>query len=133
MMDACDARPARRLLPWLYLLSALTLVAVVAVSWSMDHLDIPPSGRLALAMIPVALWSAATLILVRTARGLDELQRRIQLEALAIAFPLAMLIGMTVEYAQKAGFALGVDVGDVWPVMALLYVPALLFALLRYR
>jgi hypothetical protein len=66
-------------------------------------------------------------------RGLDELQRRIQLEALAIAFPAAMMLGMAVEYLQKAGFARGVEVGDVWPIMLLLYVPAILFARWRYR
>lgn len=124
---------ARSPLRWLYFTGLLTLVAVVGVSWTLDHASLTPSARLALAIVPVALWAGAIALLVRAVRALDELQRRIQLEALAIAFPLAMLIGMTVEYAQKAGFALGVDVGDVWPVMALLYVPALLFALWRYR
>ena len=62
----------------------------------------------------------------------DEVFQR-KLEALAIAFPAAMLVGMGVEYLQKAGFARSLDVGDVWPVMFLLYVPALLFAHWRYR
>ena len=102
-----DARPrpaSRRITKWLSLFAGLTLAAIGAVSWSLDHVTMTPAGRLALAMIPVALWAAAILFLVLTVRGLDELQRRIQLEALAIAFPAAMLVGMGVEYLQKAGF-----------------------------
>lgn len=132
-MDAHNRSESRRFLAYLYLLAGLTLVAVIAVSWSLQHLSIPPDVRLALAMIPVALWSGAIVVLVMTFRSLDELQRRIQLEALAIAFPAAMMLGMTVEYLQKAGYAVGVGVGDVWPFMFLLYVPALVYAHARYR
>lgn len=127
-------RPApRRLAPWLVLLSVLTLMAVAGVTWSLDHVAMPPSGRLALAMIPVALWSGAITLFVLLLRTLDELQRRIQLEALAIAFPSAMMLGMGVEYAQKAGFVLDLTVGDVWPLMFLLYLPALIYAHRKYR
>ena len=131
-MDVTDRAGSRRPLP-LYLLAALTLVALLAVSWSLDHLAIARWPRLALAMTPVILWSAAIILLVRAMRALDELQRRIHLEALAIAFPCALLLGMAVEYLQKAGFAPGLGVGEVWPAMALLYVPALAFAHWRYR
>ena len=127
-------RPApRRLAPWLALLSALTLMAVAGVTWSLDHVGMTHSARLALAMIPVALWSGAITLFVLLLRTLDELQRRIQLEALAIAFPAAMMLGMAVEYAQKAGFVLDLRVGDVWPLMFLLYLPALVYARRKYR
>ncbi len=124
------ARPPLR---WLYFTGLLTLVAVVGVSWTLDHASLTPSARLCLALVPVALWAGAIALLVRAVRALDELQRRIQLEALAIAFPAAMLLGMGVEYLQKAGFARDVTVGELWPVMFLLYLPALLFAHWRYR
>lgn len=132
-MAVLDSREPRDPRPLLWVLSGLTLVAVVGVSWSLDRLPIASSGRLALALIPVALWGATIMALVRTMRRLDELQRRIHLEALAIAFPSAMMLGMAVEYAQKAGFARELGVGDVWPAMFLLYVPALAFAHWRYR
>lgn len=131
-MDASDRTGRRRLTP-LHLLAALTLVAVAAVSWSLDHLAIDRPARVALALLPVALWGAAILLLVRAMRALDELQRRIHLEALGIAFPAALMLGMTVEYLQKAGIARDLGVGDVWPAMALLYVPALAWAHWRYR
>ena len=124
---------ARRPLRSLYFMGVLTLLAVIGVSWTLDHAYLNPSARLALALVPVALWAGAIALLVRAMRSLDELQRRIQLEALAIAFPAAMLLGMGVEYLQKAGFARDVTVGELWPVMFLLYLPALLFAYRRYR
>lgn len=123
----------RRPVRWLYLTGCLTLVAVMGVSWALEHASLQPPARLALALVPVALWAGAIALVVLALRALDELQRRIQLEALAIAFPSAMLLGMLVEYLQKAGFARDLAVGDVWPVMFLLYVPALLFAHWRYR
>ena len=126
-------RSTRRFVPYFWLLTGLTLVSVFAVSWSLEHQSMAPAGRLALAMLPAALWAGAIVMLVLMVRGLDELQRRIQLEALAIAFPAAMMLGMAVEYLQKAGFARGFEVGDVWPAMLLLYVPAILFAQWRYR
>jgi len=124
---------SRRPVRWLYLTGCLTLVAVIGVSWALEDASLDPPARLALALVPVALWAGAIAFLVLAFRGLDELQRRIQLEALAIAFPSAMLLGMLVEYLQKAGFARGLAVGDVWPAMFVLYVPALLFAHWRYR
>jgi hypothetical protein len=123
----------RRPVRWLYLTGCLTLVSVIVVSWALEHASLQPPARLALALVPVALWAGAIAFVVLALRSLDELQRRIQLEALAIAFPSAMLLGMLVEYLQKAGFARDLAVGDVWPVMFLLYVPALLFAHWRYR
>jgi hypothetical protein len=117
----------------LYLTGFLTLVAVIGVSWALEHASLSPAARLTLALVPVALWAGAIAFLVLALRSADELQRRIQLEALAIAFPAAMLLGMLVEYLQKAGFARDLAVGDVWPAMFLIYVPALLFAHWRYR
>ena len=69
-----DARPrpaSRRITKWLSLFAGLTLAAIGAVSWSLDHVTMTPAGRLALAMIPVALWGAAILFLVLTVRGLE--------------------------------------------------------------
>jgi hypothetical protein len=131
MEHACFV--TRRPVRWLYLTGCFTLVAVIGVSWALEHASLEPPARLALALVPVALWAGAIALFVIALRSLDELQRRIQLEALAIAFPSAMLLGMLVEYLQKAGFARDLAVGDVWPVMFLLYVPALLFAHWRYR
>jgi hypothetical protein len=55
------------------------------------------------------------------------------LVTLAMAYPTAMMLGMLVEYLQKAGFVREWTVGDIWPWMFLLYVPAYGLARWRYR
>lgn len=133
-MDDPSSNPeSRRWRPWLYGFTLLTLVSVFGVTWGLESLDLSRGTRLALALTPVALWSGAMLFLVLSLRALDELQVRIQLEALAIAFPGAIMIGLSVEYLQKAGFLVGVAFGQVWPFMLLLYLPALAIAHWRYR
>jgi hypothetical protein len=70
---------------------------------------------------------------VLVVRRADEFARRVLLESLAIAYPVAMLLGLTVEYLQKAGFLPGVNVGRVWPFQALMWVVAYAYAHWRYR
>src|SRR5687768_10588264 len=132
-MDARANLAARRYRPWLLGLTLLTMAAIPVVSSQVDRPDLDPSARLALALVPVALFAALITVFVLAARELDELQRKIQLEALAIAFPAAGALGMGVEYLQKAGFLLDWTIGDVWPFMFLLYAPAWLAAWWRYR
>jgi hypothetical protein len=104
----------------------------MASSWLLRHVALPSAVRLLVAAIPapVFLWFIVTeLHLIRT---FDEFQRRVVLEALAISFPVAILIAVTIDALQKGGFVAGWSVGDVWPFMALLFVPALLYTQRRY-
>ena len=133
METACSSAEARRYTRWLLPLGIVTMTAIFSVSWALENRFLDPAARLALAVIPVLLWGTMIVVMVAGVRRLDELQRRIQLDALAIAFPSAMLLGLLVEYLQKAGFAREWTVGDVWPFMFLLYVPAYFLARLRYR
>jgi hypothetical protein len=51
--------------------------------------DLGSGVRLSLAFIPTPVFALFLWNFVRAIRGADELERRIQLEALAVAFPLA--------------------------------------------
>ena len=133
MDSACSSAEAKRYTRWLIPMAILTAVAVIAVSWTLENRELGAELRIALAVTPVLLWAGMVLLMVAGIRHVDELQQRIQLEALAITFPTAMMLGMLVEYLQKAGFATDLRVGDVWPWMFLIYVPAYFFARLRYR
>lgn len=118
------------------LVSTSVLVAAVFVcTWLLRSPDIAVGrgARLTVALVPVpiALWVIGEYVLL--IRRSDEFLRRVTLESLAIAYPLALLIGMAVEYLQKGGFLLGADVGRVWPIQALLLLPAYLYAHWRYR
>jgi hypothetical protein len=66
---------------------------------------------------------------VRALRGCDELQRRIQLEALAVAYPLAIAIVMVLSLLRKSG----VGVEPKWTYLPITYFVGLAVAKLRYR
>jgi hypothetical protein len=108
----------------------------VAARLALDkELDLQPTAlRVAAALLPVlptvlCLWY----ILVSIGR-LDEMQRRIHLEALAIAFPLALLLLMTLGLLQ---LAIPLPEEDwsyrhVWAFLPLFYVIGLTIAWWRY-
>jgi hypothetical protein len=86
----------------------------------------------ALAPIPIAAITLATI--VRGARQLDELELRIQLEALATAFLLAILFLMTLGLLQRA---ITLEFEDwsyahVWAMLPTLYFLGLFLARRRY-
>lgn len=112
---------------------AFLLAAVIGTSLALERTSLLPGWRFALALLPIpfAVWVIRTL--VRELRCADEFQRHVMLESLAIAYPCALLVGMIVEYLQKGGFLVGTTVGDVWPIMGLLWVPALYYAKRSYR
>ena len=85
--------------------------------------------------VPVRSIAAAALVtIVRGARELDELEKRIQLEALAIAFVLAVLLIMTLGLMELA-VTLNRDdwsYRHVWAMLPPMYFAGLVFARRRY-
>lgn len=90
--------------------------------------------RIAAALAPAPFAGMALLTLIRSARGLDELEKRIQLEALAFAFVLAVLLLMTLGLMELA-VTLNRDdwsYRHVWAMLPLLYFGGLVLARRRY-
>ena len=58
--------------------------------------------RLALAFVPTPVFAIFLWNFIAGIRGADELERRIQLEALAVAFPLGVLLLTTLALVQRA-------------------------------
>ena len=126
----------RSAIPFRLLFSAVVLMAAVAVCTYLlrsPNVTLTTGVRLAVALtpVPLAVWLISEY--VRLMRTADEFVRRVMLEALAIGYPVALLIGMTVEYLQKGGFLLGADVGRVWPLQGLVWLIAYAYARWRYR
>jgi hypothetical protein len=59
-------------------------------------------GRLAVAIVPIIPFALFLWYFIRGLRAGDELERKIQLEALAIAFPLAILLLMILALVELA-------------------------------
>ena len=90
--------------------------------------------RLAIAFAPVPVFVAFLWSFIRSVRNADELERRIQLEALAIAFPLGVLLLTTLGLVQRA-IELNFEdwsYNHVWPLFAIFYLAGIVIARNRY-
>ena len=86
------------------LVPALFVVTYFAARAGIEALPQGSGGALAVALLPVPAFAWLIHSVVRGIRTLDELERRIQLEALAFAFPVALLIVFTAGLLHLAGF-----------------------------
>jgi hypothetical protein len=66
------------------------------------ELDLPAWLRLLIALVPVLPFMLALVGFVRGIRSMDELHRRVHLEALVLAFPLTLLLVMTLGLLDLA-------------------------------
>jgi len=94
----------------------------------------PDDRRLALAFVPTPVFAAFLWRFIQGIRSADELERRIQLEALAVAFPLGVLLLTTLGLAQRA-----VDLkfedwsyNHIWPWFTFFYLLGNAIARRRY-
>jgi hypothetical protein len=92
------------------------------------------TARVALALIPVVPFAALLWRMIGGIRRMDELERRIQLEALAVAYPLAILMMMVLGLLQLA-----VDLSPddwsyrhLWPMLFIFYLLGMVRARARY-
>ena len=112
-------------------LSAATALAADAV---LDHFVFASRAvRLAIAVLPLPVFILFIVAEFRWIRDQDEFHRRVMLDSLAIAFPLAIAALVLLEALQTAGFLTGLMIGDVWPFIALTWLPSMWIAARRYR
>lgn len=108
-------------------------IAYVVALWAVQS-SAPDALKFALSILAVAAFALCLLAEVRMARQLDELQQRMQLEALAFAFPLSvgviMLLGLVERFRPLPVDDLSYR--HVWPVMIIFYFIGLALAQRRY-
>jgi hypothetical protein len=86
------------------------------------------------AAAPRQTMSSTLILFIRAVRSADELERRIQGEALAIAYPLALVLLMTLALMERA---VGLKFQDwsymhTWIYLPLFYFAGLAIARRRY-
>lgn len=89
-------------------------------------------GRGAVCLLPMLAGAAVAWAILRQMRRLDELQLRVQMEALGFAFAGTALITFSYGFMENAG-ARPLSMFWVWPLMATLWVIGLLVTHRRYR
>src|SRR5437868_5052518 len=90
--------------------------------------------RLAAAFAPLFAFYGFVAVTHRAVRDADELQRRIQLEALALAFPTSLLVLMTLGLMDMFHDGrVGLALRDMWVVLPVIYAASYAVARYRYR
>ena len=119
-----------------YVSGVIWLVTYTLALLALKFLVLEPAVAGAIAFVPVVPFVFFLFAFVKTLRNADELQRRIQLEALAIAFPVTlvglMLLGL-LEMAFPNGLGRDLSYHHVWTYLPILYFCSVAVASHRYR
>ena len=120
---------------WPLLASILFLVAYIAARAVLAIPETDQWLRVLAALLPVGPFVGLLYGLARGVRLLDELEQRIQLEALALAFPLAMILLLTLGLLEIAVPLPPEDFSyrHVWAMLPVLYFIGLIVARRRYQ
>jgi hypothetical protein len=111
-------------------MAAYTAIVPISI-WMLRGHEHTPLGY-SIAFLPIIPSIFAMFGFMRMFRGLDELQRRIQLEAVAFSFLATCLITLTWAFQQNAGLP-RFDVSFVAPLLVLLWGLGLFVAKRRYQ
>lgn len=117
-----------------FVVPAAFVVVYLGARLGLDAVEPGSRAALALALLPVPAFAALIYAFTRQVRALDELGRRVQLEALAFAFPIALLVAFTAGLLDLAGFRGegNWDLPRLWPLLLLPYWFGVVIAQRRY-
>jgi len=124
---SCATR-TRAVLFW-SIVAALALIAssllLVSREWGIGL-------ALVIALAPVAPFVGMFLAIRRSMKRLDEMQRRMQLEALALCVVLASVVCVVVGQLQKIGVIGEQDLSMGWVAIAMSYIVSFLIVRTKY-
>lgn len=109
------------------------LTSIIGVTWVLRTQELSAPVRLGVAAIPVIAFVFVLIGHVGMVRRLDEMQQRMYLEALAIAFPLVAVAVLACEYLRKSGFIDHLKPDHVLMILIVCWATGWLFAWRRYR
>ena len=133
---AVAVEQTQRVYGYRLLLTGALWASVYGISRGLLEMDIAERWlRIAISLIPIPFFVSFLWLWMKGVGTMDELERRIQLEALALAFPLMAVLLMTLGLLEVA---VGLNPDDwsfrhVWLMMPLLYYFSLWRAKRRYE
>ncbi|HEX6589513.1 MAG TPA: hypothetical protein VF039_10855 [Longimicrobiales bacterium] len=113
----------------------LWLLAFVVARVGLKNVEFGSTQAVLVALLPVPFFAVFLWTYIRGVRSGDELERRVQLEALAFAFPVTTMLLMVLGLLELA-VELNPDdwsYRHVWVFMPFLYFAGLALARWRYR
>ena len=112
--------------------AALVYLAATYASVRWLHHHPPAPWKYGIAVLPMVPMLFVLVVVLRYFRGIDELQRKIQLEALAFAFTVTVGLTLSYGFLQNAGLP---QLSCIWvgAAMGLLWAVGEALARRRYR
>ena len=121
---------------WMGIISVATWIITYFIARGILESDQLSDGlQLVVALVPIIPFALFLMSVLAGIRELDELQRRVHLEALAIAFPLTMLLLMLLGLVELV-VPLSPDdwsYRHVWQFLPVFYFAGLAFTWRRYQ
>ena len=90
----------------IYIIAGLVAISWVVASILLEILKVGLIVRILIGLVPVSLLVFQIIMAFRYARGQDEVQKRIMLEGLAVAFSIALPAIFLIGFIIKAGVSL---------------------------
>jgi multisubunit Na+/H+ antiporter MnhF subunit len=131
-MDTQTAsRLLRRVRPCLLAFAAYVVTLVVSLRLLADGVE-GRATELAVSLSPVIPVIALCICIVRLIRGMDEMQRTVQFEALSLSFAATALVTFSYGFLENVGFP-KLSLFIVLPLMCGFWALGTVVAQLRYR
>lgn len=108
------------------------LATALAVKWIFEHEELHSPAREMLGFLPALMAILFVVALVRDVGKLDEMVRRIHLQAAAISFLLTVIVTFVFDGLRNAGIYRA-TLSDLDTATLMIWVGALTFLSLRYR
>lgn len=113
--------------------SILAALGMIGSALILRTTDISGVARFAVAMAPVPLLACMYWAMFRVVQRIDEMQRKMKLEALGLTVILASLILFTTGQLERVGIYEHTDPSVAWLVVTFTFIAATGLVHLRYR
>ena len=117
----------------IYILSAFVAAAWIIASILLAILRVGLAVKILIGLVPVALLVMQIIQAIRYTLGQDEVQKRIILEGLSIAFAIALPVIFLIGFVMKAGVSLPFGFMDSGYFMEVALLIGYTFAYRRYQ
>jgi len=133
MKSTATTAPKRRSTPILVFGTAW-IVLYFGARVLLEKAQFATGVRVGIALAPIPFFAGFLWQVIKGIRSADEFERRVHLEALVVAYPLAMLLLMTLALMQRAVELKFEDwsYAHVWIYLPIFYLGGLALARKRY-
>jgi hypothetical protein len=108
------------------------LATALTVKWIFNHEELHSPARAMLGFLPALMAVLFVVAFVKDVRKLDEMARRIHLQAAAISFMLTVILTFVFDGLKTAGIYRA-TLSDLDTATVVIWACALIFLSMRYR